>query len=204
MKQLYDLGLSRTPPDAPEPPNAAVRRGVVRPLPRATFGSLGEPVGAADTTSERTEQRRRRACGSCAESRKRVSRATFDIELYELQRLYMTNRGIWEAISSAGPACGVQTTTAGTDRYLDVLDKFLQEASRNLAPGAVRSEASVAISAHRGRCVLAQVGRGLTRKRGPATRSPAIPAWRRTGWASRAGRAWCSIGNGLCDWADSR
>jgi glutamate-1-semialdehyde 2,1-aminomutase len=56
------------------------------------------------------------------------ARATFDIELYELQRLYMANRGIWEAISSAGPACGIQTTTADIDRYLDVLDEFLQEA----------------------------------------------------------------------------
>jgi glutamate-1-semialdehyde 2,1-aminomutase len=53
------------------------------------------------------------------------ARATFDIELYELQRLYMANRGVWEAISSAGPACGIQTSSADVDRYLDVLDSFL-------------------------------------------------------------------------------
>ncbi len=55
------------------------------------------------------------------------ARGTFDVELYELQRLYMANRGIWEAISSAGPACGIQTTTEDVDRYLEVLDDFLSE-----------------------------------------------------------------------------
>jgi glutamate-1-semialdehyde 2,1-aminomutase len=55
------------------------------------------------------------------------ARATFDAELYELQRLYMANRGIWEAISSAGPACGIQTATRDVDRYLDVLDQFLRD-----------------------------------------------------------------------------
>jgi glutamate-1-semialdehyde 2,1-aminomutase len=53
------------------------------------------------------------------------ARATFDIELYDLQRLYMANRGIWEAINSAGPACGTQTTSADVERYLAVLDAFL-------------------------------------------------------------------------------
>lgn len=55
------------------------------------------------------------------------ARASFDIALYELQRLYMANRGIWEAISSAGPACGIQTGSADVDRYLDVLDAFVRE-----------------------------------------------------------------------------
>jgi glutamate-1-semialdehyde 2,1-aminomutase len=53
------------------------------------------------------------------------ARATFDIALYELQRLYMANRGIWEAISSAGPACGIETSAADVDRYLEVLDAFV-------------------------------------------------------------------------------
>lgn len=53
------------------------------------------------------------------------ARRSFDIELYDLQRLYMANRGIWEAINSAGPACGTQTTSADLDRYLEVLDDFL-------------------------------------------------------------------------------
>lgn len=55
------------------------------------------------------------------------ARATFDIELYELQRLYMANRGVWEAISTAGPACGIQTSSGDVDQYLDVLDSFLQD-----------------------------------------------------------------------------
>ncbi|MDQ6842387.1 MAG: transaminase [Actinomycetota bacterium] len=59
------------------------------------------------------------------------ARATFDLELYNLQRLYMANRGIWEAIDSAGPACGIQTTNGDVDRYLEVLDGFLHD----IAPG---------------------------------------------------------------------
>lgn len=55
------------------------------------------------------------------------ARATFDVELYNLQRLYMANRGIWEAISTAGPACGIQTTSADVEDYLDVLDGFLHD-----------------------------------------------------------------------------
>jgi glutamate-1-semialdehyde 2,1-aminomutase len=55
------------------------------------------------------------------------ARATFDRELYNLQRVHMANRGIWEAIDSAGPACGMQTTSADVDRYLEVLDGFLRE-----------------------------------------------------------------------------
>ena len=61
------------------------------------------------------------------------ARATFDLELYNLQRLYMANRGVWEAIDSAGPACGIQTTEADVDRYLAVLDEFLGEVTRSSA-----------------------------------------------------------------------
>jgi glutamate-1-semialdehyde 2,1-aminomutase len=56
------------------------------------------------------------------------ARARFDAELYNVQRLYMANRGVWEAIDSAGPACGIQTTEADVDRYLEVLASFLDEA----------------------------------------------------------------------------
>ena len=58
------------------------------------------------------------------------ARATFDLELYNLQRLYMANRGVWEAIDSAGPACGVQTGEDDVDRYLEVLDGFLGSVTR--------------------------------------------------------------------------
>ena len=45
----------------------------------------------------------------------------------------MANRGVWEAIDSAGPACGIQTTEADVDRYLEVLDEFLGEVTRSSA-----------------------------------------------------------------------
>jgi glutamate-1-semialdehyde 2,1-aminomutase len=35
------------------------------------------------------------------------ARASFDRELYTLQRLYMANRGVWDGIEMAGPACGI-------------------------------------------------------------------------------------------------
>lgn len=53
------------------------------------------------------------------------ARATFDLELFNLQRLYMANRGVWEAIDSAGPACSARTTDVDVDRYLELLDGFL-------------------------------------------------------------------------------
>lgn len=56
------------------------------------------------------------------------ARATFDPEFFNLQRLYMANRGVWEAIYSAGPACGIQTTDEQVDLYLDVLGSFMGEA----------------------------------------------------------------------------
>jgi glutamate-1-semialdehyde 2,1-aminomutase len=55
------------------------------------------------------------------------ARATFDLELFNLQRLYMANRGIWEAVDSAGPACGIQATEEQVDQYIDVLADFLGE-----------------------------------------------------------------------------
>jgi glutamate-1-semialdehyde 2,1-aminomutase len=56
------------------------------------------------------------------------ARESFDLELFNLQRLYMANRGVWEAIDSAGPACGIETSEAHVDRYLELLADFLAEA----------------------------------------------------------------------------
>jgi glutamate-1-semialdehyde 2,1-aminomutase len=53
------------------------------------------------------------------------ARDSFDLELYNLQRLYMANRGVWEAIDSAGPARGIQSTADQVDRYLELLDGFM-------------------------------------------------------------------------------
>ena len=55
------------------------------------------------------------------------ARAGFDRELCSLRRLYMANRGVWDAIEMAGPACGIHTTGAHVDRYLETLDDFLDE-----------------------------------------------------------------------------
>ena len=58
------------------------------------------------------------------------ARESFDVELYNLQRLYMANRGVWEAIDSAGPACGTQTSDDDVQLYLEILDAFLHEAGQ--------------------------------------------------------------------------
>lgn len=55
------------------------------------------------------------------------ARESFDVELYNIQRIYLANRGVWDAIDSAGPATGIQTTAPHVDRYLEVLDDFLGE-----------------------------------------------------------------------------
>ena len=58
------------------------------------------------------------------------ARARIDLELFNVQRLYMANRGIWEAIDSAGPACGTQASEADVDRYLQTLNDFLRDVAR--------------------------------------------------------------------------
>ena len=42
----------------------------------------------------------------------------------------MANRGIWEAIASAGPAASFAHEEADVDAYLAVLDAFLEEVVR--------------------------------------------------------------------------
>jgi len=67
---------------------------------------------------------------------------SFDVDLYNVQRLYMANRGIWEAIDSAGPACGTHTTGDDVDVYLKTLDGFLSEISHQKADPSRGSRAS--------------------------------------------------------------
>ena len=57
----------------------------------------------------------------------REARETFDLNLYNLQRLYLVNRGIWEAIDSAGPAVSLVAERADVDAYLEAFDGFLGE-----------------------------------------------------------------------------
>ncbi len=42
-------------------------------------------------------------------------------------RVYFANRGIWEAISSASPAAWFPATADDMDRYVAVLEEFLDE-----------------------------------------------------------------------------
>jgi glutamate-1-semialdehyde 2,1-aminomutase len=57
----------------------------------------------------------------------REAHATFDADLYNLQRLYLANRGIWDAIDSAGPAVSLVAEQADVDAYLEAFDGFLGE-----------------------------------------------------------------------------
>ena len=54
-------------------------------------------------------------------------RAGWRRDIPDLQRVYFANRGVWEAIYSAGPCVGVAHTTQDVDRYLDVLAEFTGE-----------------------------------------------------------------------------
>ena len=53
--------------------------------------------------------------------------ATTRPDLYHLMRVYFANRGVWEAIGSAGPTISVAATSAQIDHYLACLDEFLGE-----------------------------------------------------------------------------
>ena len=50
---------------------------------------------------------------------------SLDARLIDARRLFMANRGIWEAIASAGPAASFAHDETDVDAYLDVLDAFL-------------------------------------------------------------------------------
>jgi glutamate-1-semialdehyde 2,1-aminomutase len=50
-------------------------------------------------------------------------------DIYRLLRVFMANRGVWEAIELAGPAISVPATAADVDRYLTVLSEFAEAIS---------------------------------------------------------------------------
>lgn len=52
---------------------------------------------------------------------------SMDIDFIDTRRVFMANRGIWEAIATAGPAASFTHTEADIDYYLSVLDSFLDE-----------------------------------------------------------------------------
>lgn len=53
--------------------------------------------------------------------------ARFDRDLWNLQRLHLANRGVWEAIDSAGPAVSLAATAEDVETYLAAFDAFLGE-----------------------------------------------------------------------------
>ena len=50
---------------------------------------------------------------------------SIDIDLIDARRVFMANRGVWEAIASAGPAISFAHEEQDIDRYLTVLGEFL-------------------------------------------------------------------------------
>ncbi len=60
-------------------------------------------------------------------------RAAHDGELWRLLRLWMANRGVWEAMEFAGPAVSVPATGADIDGYLDVLSELVEALSATSA-----------------------------------------------------------------------
>ena len=46
------------------------------------------------------------------------AREAFDVPLRKLLRVYLANRGVWDAIVGAGPTCSVAATDEDVDAYL--------------------------------------------------------------------------------------
>jgi glutamate-1-semialdehyde aminotransferase len=55
------------------------------------------------------------------------SYAAKDIPLTLLARVYLANRGVWEAIVGAGPTCPVPATEEDVDRYVDAYGSLIVE-----------------------------------------------------------------------------
>jgi len=53
--------------------------------------------------------------------------AALDVPLRRLMRVYLANRGVWEAIVGAGPTCSVAAGVDDVDRYLDAFAGLLGE-----------------------------------------------------------------------------
>jgi len=53
--------------------------------------------------------------------------AAHDAELYRFLRLWMVNRGVWEAMEWAGPAISVAATDTDVDHYVETLGSLVEE-----------------------------------------------------------------------------
>ncbi len=52
---------------------------------------------------------------------------TLDVPLRRLMRVFLANRGVWEAIIGAGPTCPVPATESDVDVYVDAIGSLLGE-----------------------------------------------------------------------------
>jgi glutamate-1-semialdehyde aminotransferase len=52
---------------------------------------------------------------------------SLDTELIDTRRIYMANRGIWDAVASAGPQASFAHSDADIDRYLEAAKGFIAE-----------------------------------------------------------------------------
>jgi glutamate-1-semialdehyde 2,1-aminomutase len=55
------------------------------------------------------------------------ARASFDVPLRRLMRVYFANRGIWDAIVGAGPTCAVPATADDVDGYVAAFSDLVAE-----------------------------------------------------------------------------
>jgi len=55
----------------------------------------------------------------------REAAASLDYELIDTRRVFMANRGIWDAVASAGPQVSFAHEAHDIDRYLEAADEFL-------------------------------------------------------------------------------
>ena len=53
--------------------------------------------------------------------------STFDVPLRRLMRVYLANRGVWDAIVGAGPTCSVPATDDDVDAYLAAFADLVAE-----------------------------------------------------------------------------
>jgi glutamate-1-semialdehyde 2,1-aminomutase len=52
---------------------------------------------------------------------------SLDVPLRRLMRVYLANRGVWEAIVGAGPTCSVAATDEDVDAYLAAFGELMAE-----------------------------------------------------------------------------
>ncbi len=52
---------------------------------------------------------------------------SFDVPLRKLQRVYLANRGVWDAIVGAGPTCSVAATDEDVDAYVAAFADLIGE-----------------------------------------------------------------------------